>query len=62
MRRSNKSFKDLNYDINVLILTNANKGDSQKYTTKEINKIRNECKNANKYLGVHQIFFKIFSS
>ena len=37
-------FKDLNYDVNVLILTNASKGDNQKYTTKEINKIRNECK------------------
>ena len=53
-------FKDLNYDVNVLILTNASKGDNQKYTTKEINKIRNECKSANKYLSVNRIFFLDF--
>lgn len=47
-----------NYQINVLILTNANKGAPEIYSTKDINQIRNEAKRANKIIGTKKLFFE----
>ena len=44
-----------NYFINVLILTNANKGAPEIYSADQIKKIRNEAKIANKYTQVKQL-------
>ena len=46
------------YLINVLILTNANKGAPEVYSSKEINQIRNESKKANKLIGTKKLFFE----
>ena len=47
-----------NYSINVLILTNANKGAPEIYSADQIKKIRNEAKIANKYIGTKKLFFE----
>ena len=47
-----------NYKINVLILTNANLGAPEIYSSNEIIKIRNESKKANKIIGTHKIFYE----
>ena len=47
-----------NYNINVLILTNANKGAPEIYSTKEIKLIRNEAKIANNLIGTKKLFFE----
>ena len=47
-----------NYKINVLILTNANKGAPEVYSSKIIEKIRNEAKQANKLIGTDKLFFE----
>jgi len=47
-----------NYLINVLILTNANKGAPEIYHAEEIKKIRNEAKIANKLIGTKKLFFE----
>ena len=47
-----------NYNINVLILTNANKGAPEIYSTKEIKLIRNESKIANNLIGTKKLFFE----
>ena len=47
-----------NYYINVLILTNANKGAPEIYSTEEIKNIRIEAKKANKLIGTKKIFFE----
>jgi LmbE family N-acetylglucosaminyl deacetylase len=44
--------------INVLILTNANKGAPEKYSEKEIFKIREESKKANNIIGTKKLFFE----
>ena len=44
--------------INVLILTNANKGAPEIYSDKEIKKIRNEAKQANNLIGTKKLFFE----
>ena len=50
-------FSKLNYQISVLILTNANKGAPEMYSPKEIEKIREE-KNANRIIGTKKLFFE----
>ncbi len=47
-----------NYHISVLILTNANKGAPEIYSTKKIEQIRNESKLANKFIGTRKLFFE----
>ena len=47
-----------NYHINVLILTNANKGIPEIYSPEEINAIRKEANMANKLIGTKKIFFE----
>jgi LmbE family N-acetylglucosaminyl deacetylase len=47
-----------NYHINVLILTNANKGAPEIYSSKDINLIRNESINANNFIGTKKLFFE----
>ena len=47
-----------NYHINVLILTNANKGVPEIYSPKEIKTIRKEANMANKLIGTKKIFFE----
>ena len=47
-----------NYQINVLILTNANKGVPEIYSPEEIRTIRNEANVANKLVGTKKIFFE----
>ena len=47
-----------NYHINVLILTNANKGIPEIYSQEEIKNIRKEAKMANKFIGTKKIFFE----
>ena len=51
-------YSKLNYKINVLILTNANKGAPEIYSSKIIEKIRNEAKQANKLIGTDKLFFE----
>ena len=47
-----------NFHVNVLILTNANKGAPEIYSPKEIKKIRDEAKIANNYIGTKKLFFE----
>ena len=47
-----------NYQINILILTNANKGAPEIFSPNEIEKIRNEAKIANKLIGTKNLFFE----
>ena len=47
-----------NYHINVLILTNANKGAPEIYSTQEIKQIRDEAKIANNFIGTKKLFFE----
>ena len=47
-----------NYHINVLILTNANKGAPEIYSSDEIKKIRKEAKIANNLIGTSRLFFE----
>ena len=51
-------FAKQNYSINVLILTNANKGAPDLYSAKKILEIRNESKLANKLIGTKKLFFE----
>jgi LmbE family N-acetylglucosaminyl deacetylase len=51
-------YSNKNYDINVLILTNANKGAPEIYTSKKIEQIRREAKIANKLVGTKNLFFE----
>ena len=51
-------FSKLNYQISVLILTNANKGAPEMYSHKEIENIREESKNANRIIGTKKLFFE----
>jgi LmbE family N-acetylglucosaminyl deacetylase len=47
-----------NYHISVLILTNANKGAPEIYSSEDINHIRNESKIANNFVGTKKLFFE----
>ena len=47
-----------NYSINVLILTNANKGAPEIYSSKKIKDIRNEARISNKFIGTKKLFFE----
>jgi N-acetylglucosamine malate deacetylase 1 len=47
-----------NYDINVLILTNANKGAPEIYSPGDIDQIRKESKIANNFIGTKKLFFE----
>ena len=46
------------HEINVLILTNANKGAPEIYSEKEINQIRKEAKLANDFIGTKRLLFE----
>ena len=46
------------HEINVLIMTNANKGAPEIYSEKEIWKIRKEAKFANDFIGTKKLFFE----
>ena len=46
------------HNINILILTNANKGAPEIYSAKEIVKIREEAKKANHFIGTKKLFFE----
>ncbi len=47
-----------NYHIHVLILTNANKGAPEIYSSENINLIRSESKIANKFIGTKKLYFE----
>ena len=47
-----------NYHINVLILTNANKGAPEIYSPEKIKEIRNEAKISNNFIGTKKLFFE----
>ena len=47
-----------NYQISVLILTNAHKGAPEIYSEKKINQIRNEAIKANNLIGTKKLFFE----
>jgi LmbE family N-acetylglucosaminyl deacetylase len=47
-----------NYQINVLILTNANKGAPEIYPPEEIEKLRKEAEIANNLIGTNRLFFE----
>ncbi|MDA7732088.1 PIG-L family deacetylase [Candidatus Pelagibacter sp.] len=47
-----------NYHINVLVLTNANKGAPEIFSPAEIKKLRNESKVANNFIGTKRLFFE----
>lgn len=51
-------FSKEGYDINVLILTNANNGAPEIYSKKDIKKIRDESKLANEFIGTKKLFFE----
>ena len=51
-------YSNKNYQINVLILTNANRGAPELYSPEEIKKIRNEAKQANKLIGTKKLYFE----
>ena len=51
-------FSKQNYQINVLILTNASKGAPEIYSSEEIKKLRNEAKIANGIIGTKNLFFE----
>jgi N-acetylglucosamine malate deacetylase 1 len=51
-------FSKEGYDINVLILTNANDGAPEIYSKKDIKKIRDESKLANEFIGTKKLFFE----
>ena len=47
-----------NYEINVLVLTNAQKGAPELYSNKFIQNLRKEAKVANNYIGTKKLFFE----
>jgi len=51
-------FSKLNYEINVLIMTNANKGAPEIFKSKEIKMLRKEAKIANNFIGSKRLFFE----
>ena len=51
-------YSKLEYQITVLVLTNANKGAPEIYSPKKIKSLRNEAKKANNFIGTHKLFFE----
>ena len=51
-------YSKLNYQIFVLIMTNANIGAPEIYSLQDMQKIRNESKQANKLVGTKKLFFE----
>ena len=51
-------YSKLFYQINVLVLTNANKGAPEIYPPEMIKSLRNEAKKANNLIGTHRLFFE----
>ena len=51
-------YSKLNYDINVLIMTNASIGAPEIYSADLIKKIRNEAIKANNLIGTKKLFFE----
>lgn len=51
-------FSKKDYHINVLILTNANKGAPEIYSAEKIKAIRDEAKLANNFIGTKRLFFE----
>ena len=51
-------YSKLNYQINVLVLTNANKGAPEIFPPEIIKSIRDEAKKANNLIGTHRLFFE----
>jgi len=51
-------YNKLGYHISVLILTNANIGAPDLYSSKEINLIRKESKIANDFIGTKKLYFE----
>ena len=51
-------YSKLGYNINVLVLTNANIGAPDLYTAKHIKLIRDESKKANKIIGTKKLYFE----
>jgi len=51
-------FSKNDYHINVLILTNANKGAPEIYSAEKIRAIRDEAKLANNFIGTKRLFFE----
>tara|TARA_B100000989_G_scaffold145077_1_gene108089 strand:- start:9118 stop:9792 length:675 start_codon:yes stop_codon:yes gene_type:complete len=51
-------FSKQNYHINVLVLTNANKGAPEIYSPKQIQQLRIEAKSANNFIGTKKLFFE----
>jgi len=47
-----------NYQINVVIMTNANKGAPEIYPLKAIERLRKEAKIANNLIGTKSLFFE----
>ena len=47
-----------NYHINVLVLTNANKGAPEIYSPEVIKELRKESKIANNFIGTKRLFFE----
>tara|TARA_B100001564_G_C20420435_1_gene569879 strand:- start:6 stop:671 length:666 start_codon:yes stop_codon:yes gene_type:complete len=48
---------DNSYQVIVLVMTNANKGNPKDYSENLINKIRKESRSANKILGIKKLIF-----
>ena len=51
-------FSNLGYNVDVLVLTNANIGAPDLYSVQDINLIRNESKKANKTIGTRKLHFE----
>jgi len=51
-------YSKLNYQINVVVITNANKGAPEIYPPESIKSLRNEAKKANNLIGTHRLFFE----
>ena len=51
-------YSNQNYQICVLILTNANEGAPELYSSEEIKTLRNEAKLANKIIGTKKLYFE----
>ena len=47
-------------EVSVIIMTNANKSDPEKYTLDKLSKIRKAAVEANKLIGVKDVFFEDF--
>lgn len=50
-------YKKKKFNVYVLIVSNASKSNNSNFTPEYLEKIRNECKKANKFLKVNDLFF-----